>query len=137
MNKPIPSVTAQDLLEARPVPNQAVRSERSGRGELVLKVALKDRWYLKRPLTLLLPVRRERGYALDRLGEEVWQACNGRHTAEEIIDSFARHHHLRFHEARLSVMQYLRHLTQRGLLVMVGPDEAGRRGSGAQGGGRR
>jgi Coenzyme PQQ synthesis protein D (PqqD) len=109
-----------EMLDAVPVRNEAVRSETAA-GELVLRVPLEPRWYLCPPVTWLLPVRRERAVALDRLGEEVWRACDGERTVEQIVEAFAARHHLRFHEARLSVMRFLQDLTRRGLVVMVVP----------------
>jgi hypothetical protein len=116
-----------EMLDAVPVRNEVVRSETTAAGELVLRVALEPRWYLRPPVTWLLPARRDRAVALDRLGAEVWRACDGRRTVEQIVDAFAARHHLRFHEARLSVMSFLQDLTRRGLVVMVvpKPSEAG------------
>lgn len=107
------------MLDAVPVRNRAVRVEEDGGGNLVVYVPIRRRWFMKGILGWLLPFRSERGYALDRLGREVWQACDGRRRVEEIVEEFARRHHLRFHEARAAVMQFLRQLTERGLIVMV------------------
>jgi hypothetical protein len=72
-----------------------------------------------------MPISRERAISLDRLGSEVWQACDGRRTVQEIVDLFAAAHDLTFHEARLSVTAFLRLLTRRGLVVVVGRPKAG------------
>ncbi|MEX0775517.1 MAG: PqqD family protein [Phycisphaeraceae bacterium] len=115
----MPTLSPRQLLDAVPVRNQAVRTGRRG-GELLLYVSLKPRWFMRPPISLLMPFRKERGTALDTMGQEVWQACDGGSTVEQIVERFAQAHHLRFHEARMSVMQFLRDLTQRGLLVIVG-----------------
>lgn len=106
------------LLAAVPVRNGAVRERRRG-GELVLMVPLARRWWTGRPWNLLLNFRTERGVALDRLGEEVWSGCDGRVTVERLIERFAERHRLRFHEARLSVVAFLRMLVERRVLVLV------------------
>ncbi len=129
-----------DLLDAVPVPNESVRAEPqpSGRGPggggIVLRVPLVRRWYMRPPLSWVMPFSRERAVGLDRLGREVWEACDGRRTAEEIIERFSRAHHLTFQEARISVMQFLRDLTRRGLIVMIGTptDGAGPAAEGAE-----
>ena len=77
------------LLSAIPVANTAVRMERREHG-MVLFVPLRERVWT-RLARLVLPLRSERGFALDRLGEEVWQACDGKRTLEAIVDTLSLH----------------------------------------------
>ena len=112
------------LLEAVPIPNHAVRCRKRG-SELVLYVPLKRRWFTSRPLSLLLPLRDERGYGLDALGQEVWNACDGKSSVEQVVEGFADRHRLGFHEARLAVMQFLRTLAERKLVVLLMPEGRG------------
>ncbi|PTY06811.1 hypothetical protein DB346_00705 [Verrucomicrobia bacterium LW23] len=114
-----PNVSA--LLDAVPIHNQQVKSRRGPSGELILTVPMELRWFMRPPVSWLLPVRRERSVALDKLGEQVWSACDGEQTVEAIVEEFAAHHRLSFHESRLAVMQFLRDLTQRALIVTVVP----------------
>ena len=123
--KPAPAISVADLLDAVPLRSQTVRSERQPDGGWVLSVPMRRRWYTRPPLSWLMPISRERIIALDRLGSEVWQACDGRRTVEEIVDLFASAHDLTFHESRLSVMGFLRQLTRRGLVVVAGRTKAG------------
>jgi hypothetical protein len=120
---PSRSLATADLLDAVPVRNRAVECEREADSELVLRVPLRRRWYMDPPVGWLFPFSRYRRVALDRLGKEVWQGCDGERTTESIVEGFAARHHLSFHEARLSVMQFLKDLTQRGLVVMVGRNQ--------------
>jgi hypothetical protein len=108
------------LLDAVPTHNQAVRSERRANA-LLLWVPIRRRGWMLGPLRWLLPFRDEKGIALDAVGQEVWQACDGKRRLEEIIEQFAEHHQLRFHEARLSVLQFVRSLVQRNLVALVVP----------------
>lgn len=110
----------RQMLDAVPVKNRAVRVERHGE-ELRLFVPLRRSWFHRPPVSWLLPVKTERGVALDRLGREVWQACDGRRSVEQIAQRLAERYHLRFHEARASVMQFLQELTRRGVVVVVAP----------------
>ena len=108
------------LLDAVPVHNHAVRAERRANA-LLLWVPIQRRRWMLGPLSWLLPFRDEKGIALDALGQEVWQACDGKRRLEEIIEQFAEHHQLRFHEARLSVLQFFRSLVERNLVALVVP----------------
>lgn len=117
---PSRTLSTVELLDAVPVRNRAVECESAREGEIVLKVPLRAQWYMKPPVGWLFPFSRYRRVALDRLGMEVWDGCDGKQTAERIVEQFARRHRLSFHEARLGVMQFLRDLTRRGLIVMVG-----------------
>jgi hypothetical protein len=114
-------LTYTDLRDSVPVPNRAVRAGREQQdGGQVLRIPLKRRWFMRPPLTWLLPLSRERVVALDAIGREVWQACDGQRTVEEIVEEFAARHRLSFHAARLSVLQFLQQLTRRGIVVMAG-----------------
>ena len=115
-----PEVDQGQMLDAVPTHNTSVRSERRDNA-LVLWVPIQRRWWMRSLLRLGLPFRQEKGIALDSLGEEVWQACDGERRLEEIIEQFSEHHQIRFHEARLSVMQFLRSLMQRNLVALVVP----------------
>lgn len=117
-----PAVNLKQILAAIPTRNTAVREETRGEA-LVLFVPIRKRWWMTGPLSWCLPLRREKGVALDAIGQEVWQACDGQHCLETLVEDFADRHRLGFHEARLTVMRFLRMLAQRNLLVLVGPTE--------------
>ncbi|MEM8739527.1 MAG: PqqD family protein [Planctomycetota bacterium] len=117
------TVTLERLLAAVPTANRAVRAEQRGEA-LVLFVPLRERWWMRGPASWWLPFRKERGIALDRLGQEVWAACDGVRNVEAVVAEFSRRHRLGFHEARLKVMAFLRLLAERKLLVLIGPSAA-------------
>jgi hydroxyacyl-ACP dehydratase HTD2-like protein with hotdog domain len=121
--KPEPQLDHTRLLDAVPRRNDAVRVEPRGAG-LLLWVPLQRRWWTRGVFEWLLPLRKEKGIELDALGREVWEACDGQTTLEAIVESFAQHHRLRFHEARLSVGAFLALLLERRLMVMEVPSEA-------------
>ncbi|HEY3237708.1 MAG TPA: PqqD family protein [Polyangiaceae bacterium] len=108
------------FLDATPTVNQAVRVERHGE-TILLYVPIQQRWWMEGVLTWLLPFRKEKGVALDAIGRQVWEACDGKRTLEQIIEQFGGRHKIRFHEARISVMQFVRLLVRRGLLVLAMP----------------
>lgn len=110
-----PSETWLGMLTARPLRNQAARVEPRGR-DVVVHVRRENT--LRPPLSWIVPVSAERKSTLDGLGLEVWTLCDGNRTVEAIIDQIAADHRLTFHEARASVTDYLKALTQRGILAM-------------------
>lgn len=109
------------MLDAVPVPNKAVRAE-PRENALLLWAPIRKRWWNRPPFSWALPYRDEKAVALDRLGREVYEAIDGKRTIEQIVEAFATNHQLRFHEARLSVMQFLKMLTQRSLIVVALPE---------------
>ncbi|HUX03266.1 MAG: PqqD family protein [Phycisphaerae bacterium] len=119
------ALTRSDLLDAVPVRNEKVSVEKGSGGGLVLGVPLRERWYMKPPIGWVMPFSRRRRVALDRLGMAVWETCDGRRTVEEVVEAFAARHHLTFHEARVSVEQFLRELVRRGLVVLTSRSREG------------
>jgi len=115
-----PAFDLERLLTAVPSANRAVREEQRG-GALVLFIPLRRRWWMAGPVSWCLPIRKERGVALDALGQEVWRACDGQRDIQQVVADFADRHRLGFHEARLTVMKFLRLLAQRRLLILIGP----------------
>ena len=109
-----------EILDSTPVPNTRVRQSGQSDIDTVLSVPLKKRWYMKRLFSWFMPFGTDRRVGLDRFGKEVWLLCDGTTRTEQIVEEFARRHRLTFHESRLSVMQFLRDLTRRGMIVMVG-----------------
>lgn len=112
------AANAPDVLDVVPVVNGAVRVEKR-EGGLLLWVPLKPRWWTGPPLGWVLPFRREKGIALDNLGRQVFEACDGSATIERIVESFAARHQLRFHEARQSVLAFLKMLGERKVVAFV------------------
>lgn len=119
--------TYTQMLDAVPTRNVRVMTERHGE-ELLLKAPVKPRWFLTNPVSrAILPQKKYYKVALDAVGREVWDACDGRNTVEQIAERFAQRHRLRFHEARMSVSHFLRSLTERGCIVIVVPEDDGRK----------
>lgn len=112
-----PQLEQAQLLDAVPARNAAVRVEERG-SALVLWVPIKRRWWTGL-IGSLLPLRDERGIELDDLGQQVWKLCDGERSLEAVIEAFAEAHQLRFHEARISVMTFVRSLCKRNLMAIV------------------
>lgn len=112
--------SADEFLDATPIANQAVKEQAISEDRVVLVVPVRKRWFNSVPFTWLFYFRSERRLELDALGTQVWRMADGVHTTEQIIEAFAAEHRLSFHEARVCVTQFLRMLTERNLVAMVG-----------------
>jgi len=113
-------ISFDQLLDSVPIRNKAVEEKSADHDGLRLSVPFRRRWYMHPPLTWILPLGRSRTMRLDTLGREVWEMVNGRNTTETIIERFAERYHISFHEARLSVTQFLHLLTQNDAVLVTG-----------------
>jgi hypothetical protein len=111
-----------DLLAAVPMQNASADLTDGPGGKLLVAVPLKRPGWLVPPISWVLPFSSHRRVELDEIGAAVFRACNGERTVEEIIEAFAARHALDFREAQLPVTQFLRQMTQRGLIVLAGFD---------------
>jgi len=118
-----PAQSHEQWLEAVPICNRAVRVQRCGQA-VVLWVPFRPRWWLAGPLRWLLPLRKEKGVALDLVGSRVWDDCDGQRQVQEVAAAFAQRHQLGAREATLRVLLFLRQLSERKLLVLALPRAA-------------
>lgn len=110
---------AASLLSSVPHVNAAVERQRQAEGVLV-SVPLERPVWLVPPLSWVIPFSGYRRIQLDELGSEVLELCDGRRTAEQIVEAFAAAHKLTFREGQVPVAQYLGELLKRGVLALVG-----------------
>jgi hypothetical protein len=118
MMSPRPAVAPEVLLSLVPGQNQAIRVDVCDEG-LIVWTKIRKRWWMGPPFGWFLPFRSEKGVALDGLGREVFEACDGQRSLESIIEEFAARHRLRFHEARISVTTFLRWLVERKVIYLA------------------
>lgn len=64
-----------------------------------------------------------RRFELDELGGEVWRMIDGKTTVRMMIERFATAHQLSLREAEVSMLAYLRMLTERGIMVLAWPED--------------
>lgn len=114
-------LTQEALLQAMLYRNESVRVDEVPNGR-ILYVPIRRRWWMNPPFNWLFPFRSERKFSLDRLGCEVWDACDGKNTVELIVEQFSERHSISFHEARMAVMQFVRELVRRELIAAALPD---------------
>ena len=110
-----PRLTAEQVLQSRPVRNERLRSERIEGGGLRLYLERRKEWWA-RVLAIVFPIPKERRLELDAVGEEVWDLCDGNHTLRQMIEVFQQRHKLTRAEAEWSLRTYLRDLGKRSLV---------------------
>lgn len=111
---------ASAFLKAVPHPNEAMKLTPRKDGGVLAAVPMRRPKHLFPPLSWILPYSSHRRVELDPVGAAVLKKCDGRRTTERIIEEFATDHKLTFREAQLSVSQFLKQLTQRGIVAIVG-----------------
>ena len=107
-------------LQTRPHLNRSMELKRRDNGTGLATIPMRKPGYMVPPLSWILPFSSVRRVDLDRLGMRVLNVCDGNRTVEEIIENFAVEYKLSFREAQLPVMQFLRQLTDRGIVALIG-----------------
>jgi hypothetical protein len=113
-------LSAQDMLTSVPYSNEAVKLEIRKDGSALASVPMKKPGWVDGPLGWFVPFSTHRRVQLDPIGVAVMGLCDGKRRVEEIISEFARENLLSWREAQICVMQFLRLITERGLVVIVG-----------------
>ncbi len=100
-------------LQSIPIPNEAITRLSDRRLTLPLRQPRWARW-----LRPVLPISKEKQVELDKLGAEIFKLCDGQRSIEEIIDLHKDRWHLSFYESRAMILQFLRQLTRRNLILI-------------------
>jgi hypothetical protein len=118
----------EDLMRAIPCPNGTITVEKMDDGVLV-SVPLQKRWWVRPPVTWIFPISSHRRVQLDAVGSWVLALCDGKRNVEQVIEQVMKKHQLSFHEARSSVLQFIRMLNERGVVALAtkGRESRGRR----------
>ena len=111
-------------LHTVPVRNEHVRIMRSEEKPDVIVAEIKLRYYgLLKILKQLTNARPYRRFELAGLTRELYEKLDGTRTVEDLVDDLAASEKLTFFESRAFVVQYLKNLMERGLIVIVPEDE--------------
>ncbi len=65
----------------------------------------------------------EKHFEIDALGIDIWDRIDDRRSIQMIIEAFARQHRLNLREAEVSVLAFLKILTQRNLIAIIAPPD--------------
>ena len=125
-------LTREQSLKAVPLRNRKVEVRRESSGNAVLVLKRRRSWWAN-IVAKIFYVPEERKIGLDELGTFVWDLCDGQTNVKAIISRFAQEHKLGKKEAEVSVVEYMKRLTKKGLigLMVEKPwEESGRRKGG-------
>lgn len=111
--------TVEQMFKSVPHRNAAMRVEIREDGTALVSVPIRRPRYMIPPLSWLLPFSGKRRIELDTLGASVLDMCDGKTAVEKMITRFAAAHKLSFREAQAPVVQFLKMLTQRGVIAIV------------------
>jgi hypothetical protein len=109
-----------DILEGVPVLNAAAEIRHGDGGGMLAEIPVKRSRFLVPPLSWMLPYSKRRRVRLDLLGAAILDLCDGKRTIGDLIETFAHENKLSYREAQLPVMQFMRMLTERGVIVISG-----------------
>ncbi len=113
-------ISWKHMLDSVPLKNSAVKLDVSDLDDTVsITVSKKKSKYLFKPISWIIKPRLEQTIKLDSIGTYVWNICDGRRTTESVIVLFLKKFELTFHESRVMVLDYIKKLVERGILVIV------------------
>lgn len=115
MKKKKPMISRERAFAAKPRKLPVVRMSEQPEGGIQVTVAL------KRPaiLRFFSPQETyEKTYALDSIGREVYERCDGKSRVSTIIGDFTRKYKVSGAEAESSVSMFLSMLMRKGLIAM-------------------
>jgi hypothetical protein len=113
-------LSAGEVLTSVPFVNEAMKLDLRKDGSAIASIPMQKPRYLVPPFSWLLPYSSHKRVELDRLGIAVLGLCDGKRRVEEIIEVFAREHLLSWRESQICVVQFLRQIVERRLIVIVG-----------------
>jgi hypothetical protein len=85
---------------------------------LVLEIGLRHAGFMLL-MHKLFRLRDRKQYALDAVGRQVYESIDGKKAFEQLIDEFGERYKLTFFESRALLMQYIKMLMSRGLVVVA------------------
>jgi hypothetical protein len=118
-----PAPSRAEVLRARPLRNPVLTWGPDNQGDLVIHIPLEKKpWMAK--LGRFLPAPEKRHIVLDDIGADVWQMCDGENSVEAIRKHITSKYQMNHKEAEASLLEHLRQLARRKLIVAVaGPED--------------
>lgn len=113
------TASREEVLRARPLRNPVVTWERNEQGEVVLNIPLQKGRVLK-ALKWFFPAPDYKQLILDEIGGDMWELCDGNNTIDQIRRHLSLKYKLERREAEASILEYLRQLAKRRLVVALG-----------------
>ncbi len=105
----------REMFECRPIRHPSLDWEKNQREEVIIEIPLKKNFWA-RLLTKFFFLPERKKINLDRIGSEVWMLCDGKNTVRNIVKILRKRYNLSRKEAEVSTLEYLRRLTQKGII---------------------
>ncbi|HUV04415.1 MAG TPA: PqqD family protein [Armatimonadota bacterium] len=110
-----PVLTRDQALRTRPFRNPAVEWERGDEGEIRLLIP-RRKDLVGRALARAFRAAEHREIALDDVGSDIWELCDGEHSLEAIVYAVSKKYKMTRRECEASVSAFLKTLGERRLL---------------------
>lgn len=104
---------------SKPIGHEYVRRKAMPSGEVRLTFMVPARGMAK--WLLRLPDKVEKTVALDAVGIQIFDLCDGETTVDQIVQKYTKRYKVDRHEAEIAVTTFMRSLVQRGLVTMMVP----------------
>jgi len=113
-----PRIDKREALAVVPVRHPLVEWERKG-AEAILSVPVRDDRIARLARRLLRNVPDKRKIALDSVGADVWDLCDGERNIQSVVAAVAKNHKLTRREAEVSVTMFLQTLAKKNLIGLM------------------
>jgi len=104
------------IMSSKPIRNPSIEFEEK-LGEIHLQIN-RNSTFAAKLLSKIFIMPKKRVLVLDLVGSEVWKLCDGKNKVVDIIKELSKNHKISAYEAELSLMEFFKMLTKRGLLGM-------------------
>lgn len=111
----LPKLSRQDILNSKPVKNQAIGVERGKKGEVLLTLPIKKTPWINF-LSKILLAPKKKVVTLDEIGTKVWDLCDGNMNVETMIQKLCLDLKMNRKEVETSLLYYLRQLAARSII---------------------
>ncbi len=108
----------REALAVVPVRHPLVEWERKDQ-EVVLSVPTRDDRVARLAKRILKNVPDKRQIALDAVGADVWELCDGARNISSVVAAVAKNHKLTRREAEVSVTMFLQTLAKKNLIGLM------------------
>ena len=110
-----PNLTRDQALHARPMRNPGLEWERVDGGDICLRIP-RRKDAIARALCRIFHAPNYKEIALDEVGSDIWELCDGARSVDAIVAAACRKYKLTRRECETSVAAYLKMLGDRRLI---------------------
>jgi hypothetical protein len=110
-----PPLSRDQALRTRPIHNPVLEWEKDANGEVVLRIPQR-RDMIGKILCKVFRAPGHRVLALDKVGSDIWELCDGDNSVEAIVAIMCKKYKITRRECETSVGTYLKTLSDRNLV---------------------